>query len=242
MRRADRSFERPPERMEPLNLARRPFRNRRPVSRAAVLLWLFGIALLVSNVLAYWRYREGSEQVRAALAEVRADRGREEKRLTDLEGELAGFDLERQNLQVNYLNQKIADRTFSWSRLLDQLSRLLPYDVRLTSLSPDGVVATKLNRPRGKQKLGVHGTDATIAIEGETRSDEALLRFIDNLYGDPAFAEPDLASESRNEDGTTRFVISVGYRPQLAASASPTAGTPSVERAARPAAGAEEER
>lgn len=232
MSRANRPYRQAAGPMEPLNLARRPFRNRRPVTRVAILLWLLAAVLLVSNVLAYWRYLAGSEQVRAALADVRADRDQEEKRISDLERQLAGFDLERQNLQVTYLNQKIADRTFSWSRLLDQIARLLPNDVRLTRLVPEGIVETKRRNQRADKKLGEHGTEATLTIEGQTRSDEALLRFVDALYDDPAFAEPDLASESRNEDGTTRFTISVGYRPKvvaLSAPSGPSAAASAVE-------------
>src|SRR6185295_8868399 len=44
------------ERMEPLNLARRPFLNSRPVVRIALLLWVLGFLLLLGNVSLFWGY------------------------------------------------------------------------------------------------------------------------------------------------------------------------------------------
>src|SRR6185295_2221078 len=172
-------------RMEPLNLARRPFANGRPVVRITGLLWLAGAILLASNVAAYRHYLRESVQKRAELDQVRAERGQTEQRIAALSREFASFDLERQNKQVTYLNLRIAERTFSWSTLLDRLARVLPADVRLKSLRP----------PPGDRR-------------------EERLRFVDNLFADRDFAEPNLKSEQRGETGVISFSLSVDYLPE----------------------------
>ncbi len=53
----------------------------------------------------------------------------------------------------------------------------------------------------------------TLQIFGEARSDEALDRFVENLFAHP-FAEPNLAREERLEqDNILRFELTVQYIP-----------------------------
>ncbi|HXU34399.1 MAG TPA: hypothetical protein VN851_27815, partial [Thermoanaerobaculia bacterium] len=56
------------EPLEPLNLARRPFANGRPVVRVSMLLGLLGVVLLFANVAGYWSYLAESEAKRAERA------------------------------------------------------------------------------------------------------------------------------------------------------------------------------
>ena len=224
-------------RMEPLNLARRPFANGRPVVRITGLLWLAGALLLASNVAAYRHYLRESVQKRAELDQVRAERGQTEQRIAALSREFASFDLERQNKQVTYLNLRIAERTFSWSTLLDRLARVLPADVRLKSLRPPPGDRRDERRP-GPRKAGPQAV--TIEITGESKTGEALLRFVDNLFADRDFAEPNLKSEQRGETGVISFSLSVDYLPEAPGlPLSPPAGsaaTGSLIRDSKPAA------
>jgi hypothetical protein len=50
----------------------------------------------------------------------------------------------------------------------------------------------------------------------ETKDDEAMLRFVDNLFAHPAFAEPNLIREERHDDGLVTFEINVQYQPAQA--------------------------
>ncbi|HEY4572568.1 MAG TPA: hypothetical protein VIJ26_01345, partial [Thermoanaerobaculia bacterium] len=221
----------PPERVEPLNLARRPFLNSRPVVRVALLLWLLGLALLLVDLWQFLGYRERSADKRTKIAGSEADIERQRAYLARLQKTLGGFDLDAQNQKVDFLNKQIAERTFSWSQLLDRITERLPHDLRLNRLTP--LTGDKADRLRSGSASSVRRSARAddlvpLLITGESRNDEALLSFVDNLFK-PPFMDANLAREEREEDGKTlKFEISVQYRPGMpaAASASPGAATP----------------
>ena len=205
-----------------LNLSRRPFVNSRPVTRVAVLLWLLGVVLLLGNVFVYLSYVAGTGEKRDELAKVEAQKQREQRDIRQLNERFASLDLAGQNEQVDFLNEKIDERTFSWSVLFDRLSRLLPDDVRLTRLSPHGVVDTQADRRRrgapAPPKKKTQDGRVTLTINGEAKSDTVLLKFVDNLFADPAFLEPDLQQEVKDATkNIIKFDLRVGYLPRGAA-------------------------
>jgi Tfp pilus assembly protein PilN len=218
-----------PERIDPLNLARRPFLNSRPVVRTALLLWLLGFLLLLGNVSRFWSYRQSSADKREQIDRGRTEIDIRQRAAAQLQHKLDGFDLEAQNQRVDFLNQRIAERTFSWSQLLDRIAERLPHDVRLNRLAPlTGEKAERALRGSGAARRASQASDqVTLSITGETRNDEALLSFVDSLFKAP-FADPNLIHEARAEDGkTVKFEISVQYRPSPPAPATPgAAGTP----------------
>jgi Tfp pilus assembly protein PilN len=80
--------------------------------------------------------------------------------------------------------------------MLDDIERVMPYDVRLTrigpSVGPDGVLLT---------------------FEVVARNRDAMLDFIDNLVEDPRFDEPTLANEKTPEDSDTgTYLLSMRVR------------------------------
>ncbi len=208
------------EPLDPLNLARRPFANGRPVVRVSLLLGLLGALLLVMNVAGYWRYLADSEAKRAERDRVAAEREQIERRIADLNRQLEGIDLERQNLQVGFLNQRIAERKFSWSTLLDRVARELPGDVRLKALLP------KKDDVRGRQAASAApaGADGRIPlqIEGQSKSVQAMLTFVDHLFARPEFVDPDPKGQQEDEAGLITFNLSVDYLPAVAANDSAT--------------------
>lgn len=213
-------------RTDALNLARRPFVNARPVARVAVLLWVLGGLLLAANVWLFGSYFAGSGEQRGRLARLDAEIERNRERAGQLETEVAGLDLARQNERVLFLNEKIAERTFSWSLLFDRIAAVLPRDVRLTRLTP--ATAAEKNRGSGRrgswrQKAG--SNEVTLTIGGEAKTDDAMYQFVDNMFGHPAFHDPNLSRESKNEEtGLISFDVQVGYLP--------TADVPVAEGAA----------
>ncbi len=204
---------------EPLNLARRPFANGRPVVRVSVLMGLLGALLLVLNVLSYWRYLEQSEAKRAERDRVSAQREQVERRIGDISRQLASFDLDRQNLQVEFLNRRIAERTFSWSVLLDRLARELPADVRLVSLTPHrGELKGRGRSSAPAAKLGPNGEERIpLEIDGQAKSTAAMLEFVDHLFARPEFADPNPRSQQEDEPGVISFQLDVDYLPEVAA-------------------------
>jgi Fimbrial assembly protein (PilN) len=204
-----------PVRYDPLNLSRRPFLNSRPVVRASLLLWLLGLVLLLGNVSLFWSYLSESEDKRAEVARGAEAVQRRQAEALELESRLDGIDLKDLNAEIRFLNQKIAERTFSWNRLLDHLSRVMPNDVRLSRLVPaTGDQARRGGRSSGRAPQGrIREGQVTLQILGEARSDEALDRFVENLFAHP-FADPNLARQERPEqDNVWRFELTVQYIP-----------------------------
>ncbi len=201
-----------PARREHLNLARRAFVNNRPVARVSLLLWLLGLLLLLGNVSLYWSYLAGSGEKRFDLDRLEVKIQQQERTNGELERRLANLNLEQQNRQVRYLNQKIAERTFSWSSLFDHLAKVMPDQIRLTSLSPSAISQEDDTRHLDEEVGRPRQTRVQLAIHGEAKSDEALLQFVDRLFVYP-FDDADLLRKSREDDNLVQFDIRVTYTP-----------------------------
>jgi Tfp pilus assembly protein PilN len=210
----------PLDRIEPLNLARRPFLNSRPVVRVSLLLWLLGLGLLVVNLVLFQGYLASSADKREQIARGGQEVERQQRIAAELQGRLGALNLESLNEKVDFLNEKIEERTFSWSLLLDRIAEVLPHDVRLERLRPQTGEAAK-RQTGGRTRLTAatreRRQDGAIpmVITGETRSDEELFRFVDNLFAHPAFADPNPKTDTRQEEqgNLVKFELSVQYIP-----------------------------
>jgi Tfp pilus assembly protein PilN len=207
-----------PVRVDPLNLSRRPFLNSRPVVRVSLILWVLGLLLLLLNVSLFWNYLTSSEDKRAEIVQGEQEIKRGQAEVKELEARLDRIDLGKLNARILFLNGKIEERTFSWNLLLDRLAEVLPNDVRLNRLSPlTGDKAQQQTRGRGSRGTRRGQTrdgQVALSITGETRDDEALLRFVDNLFAHPAFADPNLIREERSEENNVvKFELTVQYVP-----------------------------
>ena len=86
------------------------------------------------NVALWLGYRRDSTDLRQRLADVRSRAETVSAEVVDLS---KGLDrLEALNEQVEFLNERIAERTFPWSLLFERLGEILPLGVRLKSLNP----------------------------------------------------------------------------------------------------------
>jgi hypothetical protein len=199
-----------------LNLAKRPFVNKRPVTRTAILLWALGFLLLLVNVFSFWSYLASSAEKRADLRAGQEKLTAARATLAKRESEVAGLDLGRQNDEVAYLNRKIAQRTFSWSRLLDRISAVMPNDVRLQRLSPRGLADERESRSTRRAASRRQSLDRiALTIDGQARSEEAILQLIDNLNAaSSSFEDPNWTRESHDAaSGLIRFNLTVAYLP-----------------------------
>jgi Tfp pilus assembly protein PilN len=199
-----------------LNLASQPFVNSRPVRRLVLVLWCLSVLLVAANVFFYARHFSGQQERRDRLAALIELEGQERDRLAELDRELTGFDLDWQNRQISFLNLRIAERVFPWSRLFDRLAKALPRDVRLTRLKPE---IRGLSGAAG-------GPEETVQLEirAEARTEEAMLGLLGRLFKHRAFRDPNLSSENRPaKSNVTDFALTVTYLPTPAAAAPGTA-------------------
>jgi Tfp pilus assembly protein PilN len=202
-------------RADSLNLAGRPFGNSRPVVRISLILWLLGLALLLSNVFVFRSYLSDSADKRAQIARGEEELQRQQKDVSDLQTRLNGYDLVRLNDQIDFLNTQIDSRTFSWSLLIDRIADTLPNDVRLSHLTPlSDSKAKREARGRGARDKRPEG-EVDLTISGMTRRDEALNQFVKNLFAHPAFRNPNLLQEAQVDVGgpLVKFEATVTYLP-----------------------------
>jgi len=203
-------------RADSLNLATRPFGNSRPVVRVSLILWLLGLALLLSNVFVFRSYLSDSADKRAQIALGEKELLQKQKDVADLQNRLNGYDLARLNDKIDFLNTQIDARAFSWSLLLDRLADTLPNDVRLNHLTPlSDARAKRETRERGAQRDKLPEGEVQLQISGQTRRDEALLRFVNNLFAHPAFRDPNLLQEAQVDTGgpLVKFEATATYLP-----------------------------
>ena len=119
-----------------INLASQPFRRDRPMIFASVVLSaLLAVLLVVQVSLAIWDYNQ-SKETRAQLdkleSQLAAMRAQEAKLVAVRQQPENAVVLERSL----FLNTLIYHKAISWTRILADLERILPYDVRLISIRP----------------------------------------------------------------------------------------------------------
>lgn len=212
----------------PLNLASRPFRNRRPVRRVALLLWVLAIAALAVNAHSYWRYFRGGEERRTRLAIAEDTLQAERTQIEQLERQLNTVELDRVNEEIAFLNSRIEERTFSWSELFDHLGAVLPADVQLVRLTPkfDDSPSRRSSVARDRARRSRIGV--LLVMNGQARQDQHILELVDALFKHPSFEAPDLSSEAKEEAaGVFSFQLQTMYLPGGKDSPTPADAEPS---------------
>jgi Tfp pilus assembly protein PilN len=185
------------------NLASRPFLNTRPVWVVAGVAGFLALVLIVLNlrlILVTSRTLEDEitnrdeleSRYREVAAQVRTD-------ITALE-KVPWRSLEA---RVEATNNILRQQSFSWPQMLDDIERVMPYDLRLTRIAPSV-------RPDG----------VLLSFDVVARNRDALLEFLDNLLLDPQFENPTPSSETtpeESETGSYLLSMSVAYLPPGAA-------------------------
>lgn len=181
-----------------LNLAARPYRDYRPVYVVVTILALMTGALMLNNVAAAYRYFVNTKETRAKIAAIEGQTEQEIRRNQQLTDSLRRVNVGSLATKTKFINARIAERSFSWSQLLDQLEKILPDDVRLFSLAPSVDPKT--------------GT-THIQLAFESKSQGGLIKTLRKFQSSPYFYRPFPFSQSTS-GGLTRFTMQTDYNPQ----------------------------
>ena len=182
-----------------LNLSTRPF----PAYRAANAG--LGILLVILLVIAAWQaygfihYSSLISEIRETERNSRVQSEALGHRLADLERELNTPEATAKLSEVNFLNDIIARKTFSWTEVFSQLEILVPNDVHLMGLSPEISAAGPI-----VMRMNVRG-----------RTVDSISELISALEQSPAFENVVVSTEQKT-DSATRDVdvsLSVNYFP-----------------------------
>ncbi len=180
-----------------LNLASRPYRDYTPVYVVAIVLALMTGFLMINNIQTAYRYFVNTEETRAEIARVEAATAAEVREAETLERAAAGINVRALAAETEYINAQIAERSFSWSNLLDNMERVLPPNVRLVTLNPTF-------HPEG----GV-----VLAITARSKAHDGMINMLRTMLADPHFTDAFPGGIQQNDDGSYSFTLSTTYRP-----------------------------
>ncbi|HVE70062.1 MAG TPA: hypothetical protein VNI54_01740 [Thermoanaerobaculia bacterium] len=181
-----------------LNLAARPYRDYRPVYAVVVVLSLLTAFLMLNNVDTYLRYVHETKSTRAEIAQIEEQTRVETRKEQEAKGRLKGLDLAHLDAQTRFINAKLAERAFSWSRLLDELESILANDVRLLSVGP---------------RFTDEG-DIQLTLNFQSKSANGMMTTINRMNAHPQFKEAFPTTESQDDTGIFSFDLAVTYLPE----------------------------
>ena len=181
-----------------LNLAARPYRDYRPVYAVVVLLSILTAFLMLNNIETYYRYVHETKSTRAEIARIEQQTQVEKQKQESARARLQGLDLSRLDDQTRFINAKLTERAFSWSRLLDELESILADDVRLLSVTPT---------------FDEKGGGVSLDLNFQAKSADGMITTINRMNLDPQFADAFPSSETQDENGY-QFVLTAKYRPE----------------------------
>ena len=181
------------------NLATRPFLNTRPVWLVAAAAGLLALILIGFNLRLYLvanrhlddetTMRDGLELRYSALAtEVKAN--------VDVLERVPWRSLKG---RVDAINLILHEHSFSWIEMLDDIERVMPYDLRLTRITPS-----------------VGSAEVTLSLVVIARNRDVMLEFLDNMIADPRIENPTPSSEKTPEETElTMYLLTmrVTYHP-----------------------------
>ncbi len=183
------------------NLAARPFENVRPIWVAGGAL---ALAALVLTAVSLGDFVSAHGRERAAAGSLSLLRARRAELATKVEAanrQLVAVGWKKLQGETTSLEDVVARRKLVWSQLLADLERVVPWDIRLVSISPSVAKDGSLQ----------------IGLDGLATGRDAWLRLIAALFTDPKFSDPlprwEEAPSARNGLGY-RFSLTVRYWPE----------------------------
>lgn len=178
------------------NLATRPFYNERLVSLLLVVITLVVIALTLFNVTRLTSLSSRRSELRAQMNADEAEAAKIRAGAVAVQNSVDRNTLQNLAGSTRLANTLIGARTFSWTTFFGYIETAIPYDVRLTAVTPE---VEKDELRVSMLLLGRRAED----IERFARALEATGAFYDVL---PSVAD-------RTEEGMQRVTLRAGYLP-----------------------------
>lgn len=183
------------------NLAARPFVDRRPVVLASALLAVLALVLSAVTVSEFVTARGEEQALAARLGELERRRSEVAAQARTLDAALQGVRWKELEREAASLRKILAARNLSWSRMLGDLERALPWDVRLITVSPQAR----------------EGGSCEVTLLGYASGRAAWLTLLGRLFADERFANPiPVAEEAPGPTNSLghKFQIKVTYWPE----------------------------
>jgi len=182
-----------------INLASRPYIDARSFyARWATFLVPLAVVALLLAIMAV-RALVGSREVAAKVREEQARIEALDKTRANAEAVLNRAENRDTRDQSRFLNDLIARKAFSWTRVFEELERIMPDRVRVLAIHPEIKDSRVL---------------LVMTVAGETRADgQELVR---RMESSPSFRQPQLRSEdvtNSGQENIVRFEVAATYVP-----------------------------
>ncbi|NWF82863.1 MAG: hypothetical protein HXY18_03435 [Bryobacteraceae bacterium] len=185
----------------PLNLASEPFQRNRPILVASVALALLLLVTLGVQINSILSERAAARESREALAQV-------ERQLAALNREEAGLQArlrKPENAAVfersQFINLLLKRKGVSWTRMFDDLEKVMPHNVRLIAVRP---AVTLDNLVQLDMVVGAQAPEPVIDLLKRLESSE--------LFGATALLS---SQPPTQQDPLYRYRVSVNYAQKL---------------------------
>jgi hypothetical protein len=180
-----------------LNLATRPFRNN-------TLLWVgycLAVVLLGTfttwNVLTYREYKANLRELRADIDSFDLEQQQLEVRERRAQNGIEKFDLVSLDVRADKANEVIEWKAFSWTRLFNRLTEIMPYDVKLVEIRP----IFQLSRVERSDAIDVRPDGAVpVLVEGVSKNFDAIFEFQNVLLESRYFGRVEPGKLRRTDD------------------------------------------
>jgi len=187
--------------MDRPNLARSPFQDSRPVWLVGSVLAATALVLTAVSLVELISVRSEEHALAGRLVELR-ERGRTLRAQVEASNRrLSTVGWKALSSETTSLGSVVTRRQLSWTRLLHDLERVVPWDVRLVNVDP-------VVEPEGR---------ISVRLQGIATDRAAWLRLIARLFTDGSFSDPVPSSEeSSTSSGVPgyRFQIQARYWPE----------------------------
>lgn len=174
------------------NLASRPHLNVRPVWLVIAVAGVLALIFAAANIKVWVSSNRTLQEQLVLKEQLEVEHDRLANEVGEQAESLGRVPWRSLTARVNGVNTVIMEHSFSWLGLLNDIERVLPYDVRLTKIAP---------------KIDVDSINLSLMAVGRTR--DALLDFLDRLIADPSFDEPTPQTEITPEESGFGYVLNL---------------------------------
>ena len=183
------------------NLAASPFLDTRPVWVTGCALAVAALSLSVASLFDFVAVRGREKAVVESFRRVQVRRAEVVRQVETRNRRLAAVSWKQLQLETASVQGVVARRQLVWSVLLGDLERVVPWNVRLTQITPR------------VDKTGA----IEVQLEGLATDREAWLKLVAILFADSKFSDPLPRFEEAPSAGNLkgyRFALDVRYRPE----------------------------
>lgn len=182
------------------NLAAKPRLNTRPVWVVTGIAVIIGLVLTAVNVRLYLSSNQTLEAQLNQRDQLQARRDALASEFSANSRVLDGVPWNTLRGRVESVNEVLTEHSFSWALFLNRVADVLPWQVRIISVSPSP-----------------HENGVLLSIDAVSKDRDGFLDLLDRMVEDPYFEDPRPSREEWPEGGgTTEYAFSmrVNYLPE----------------------------